>query len=137
MSRARIRSERNLGNRAAIEALARSAGFEIVHPETLSLQDQGRLFRGARQVVGEYGSGLHGTIYGSAALHCCALRGTSHWLGFIQSSLAGAFDQTVSYVFGHAEAHAVTYDFDVDPGNFRRALRCLELEMNEKQAVLF
>ena len=132
VSRALTRSERNLGNRAVIEQLARAAGLEIVHPETLSPQDQIALFRGARQVVGEYGSGLHATIFGSGSLHCCALRGTSHWLGFIQSSLAGAFGQSVSYVFGHAEAHAVTYDFEVEPENFRRALRCLELELHSQ-----
>ncbi len=129
-SRSAFLSDRNLANREKIEALAVSAGFAIVHPERLSVAEQITLFRSARQVIGEYGSGLHNSIYGSATLHSCALRGTSHWLGFIQSSLAHAFRQPVSYVFGFAEPHARTYDFEIDPKNFRRALECLEVELS-------
>lgn len=129
VSRGGVQSGRNLGNRSAIEGLATSAGFDIVHPERLDIADQIALFRGARQVVGEYGSGLHSTIYGGPALHCCALRGTCQWLGFIQSSLAHACEQTVSYVFGHAEESAVEYTFDINPENFRRALQSLEAEL--------
>jgi capsular polysaccharide biosynthesis protein len=129
ISRRHCKSGRVLGNRAEIEALAMAAGFELVHPESLKLIDQIALFRGARQIVGEYGSGLHGTIYGAPSLHCCALRGTSHWLGFIQSGLAQAAGQSMSYVFGHADTHAVDYTFTIDPGHFRIALECLHLEL--------
>jgi len=118
-----------LSNRGVIQDIAKAAGFKVVHPEGLSLVNQILLFRNARQIIGEYGSALHSNIYGERSLHCCALRGTSHWLGFIQSSLADAFHQTMSYVFGHAEAHAINYEFEIDTENFRRALGCLELEL--------
>ena len=130
VSRENADSNRRLVNRTDIEEIAKRYGFDIVYPEKLPLVEQIALFRSARQVVGEYGSGLHGTIYGNSSLHCCALRGTSHWLGFIQSSLAHAFHQTASYVFGHAEPHAITYEFEVNAENFRRALGCLEVELS-------
>jgi hypothetical protein len=128
ISRAGVASERILRNRARIEELAVSAGFTTVRPETLNRLEQIRLFRTARQVIGEYGSGLHGTIFGPTDLHCCALRGTSHWLGFIQSGLAHAFGQRMSYVFGEADAHARSYSFDIYEEDFKRALDCLSLE---------
>ncbi len=128
ISRARIPSARNLTNRPAIEDLARAAGFAIIHPEQLDLPSQIRLFRSARQIIGEYGSGLHATIYGGSALHCCALRGTSHFPGFVQSNLAQAFGQSTSYVLGETPPAAVTYDFTIDEADFRRALDCLDVE---------
>jgi capsular polysaccharide biosynthesis protein len=132
VSRSGVASGRVLGNREAVESLAVSAGFELVHPQDHSLPDQIALFRSARQVIGEYGSGLHATIYGQPSLHCCALRGTPHWHGFIQSSLGAAFGQSMSYVFGDAGINDISYTFDVYLEDFRRALDCLELELREK-----
>jgi capsular polysaccharide biosynthesis protein len=117
-----------LRNRDTIEDMAQSAGFEIVQPEKLGVREQIALFRSARQVIGEYGSALHNTIFGGPSLHCCALRGTSHPLGFIQSDLAHAFGQSMSYVFGEADMHAVTYEFEIYEPDFARALECLRVE---------
>ena len=129
ISRAQYPSERSCENRDQIEYLAQAAGFEIICPETFRLERQITLFREARQVIGEYGSGLHNSIFGGQSLHCLALRGTSHFLGFIQSDLAHAMGQSTSYVFGYADMNAKTYRFYIDPDNFRRALECLEVEL--------
>jgi hypothetical protein len=49
--------------RSKFEAFARERGFDIVHPETLSLPDQIALFGRAEMVIGEYGSGMHSTVF--------------------------------------------------------------------------
>jgi capsular polysaccharide biosynthesis protein len=129
VSRARCGSPRHLTNRARIEAMAEAAGFEIIHPETLPLRAQIALFASARQVMGEYGSGLHSTIFGSSALHCCALRGTSHWGGMIQSYVSASFGQSVSYFFGESDTvGGSVYHWTLYEEDFGRVLECLEVE---------
>ena len=56
---ARKGRNRLLTNRARIEEMAASAGFEIVFPETKTLSEQVALFSSAREIVGEYGSAFH------------------------------------------------------------------------------
>jgi capsular polysaccharide biosynthesis protein len=129
ISRTRFGSTRHLTNRARIEAMAAAAGFEIIHPEAMPLRVQIALFASARQVMGEYGSGLHNTIFGSPELHCCALRGTSHWGGLIQSYISASFGQSMSYFFG--ESDTVTgsvYSWTLYEEDFGRVLECLEIE---------
>ena len=127
ISRKGVVSGRVLANRDALESIAVSAGFELVHPERLSLLDQIALFRRATHVVGEYGSGLHSTIFGSEELRCYALRGNAIAPGFVQSGLAHEFHQIIGYAFAPADAHAVDYTFGIDPQDFELGLQALEL----------
>ena len=84
-----------------IEAMAAVAGFSIVYPEQLSLPDQVALFRGARQIVGQYGSALHGTMFGTPGAMVCALQGTGPaCAGYLQSGIAERIGQSVGYVYG-------------------------------------
>ncbi len=53
-------------NRAAFEAAAERHGYRVVRPETMPLRDQAALFASATHVVGEFGSGLHNTVFGPA-----------------------------------------------------------------------
>lgn len=57
------KDKRAIVNMLAIERLAVAAGFEAVHPETLSFAGQRKLFAEASVVVGEDGSGLHNVIF--------------------------------------------------------------------------
>jgi capsular polysaccharide biosynthesis protein len=54
---------RRLVNSAAIEAIAREHGFEIVYPEALSFVEQATLLRSASFVVGPEGSALCLTFF--------------------------------------------------------------------------
>ena len=56
-------AQKLFANRAAFEQMAVGAGFEIVRPETMAFADQVALFRSASQVIGEYGSALHSTVF--------------------------------------------------------------------------
>jgi capsular polysaccharide biosynthesis protein len=127
VSRAGVESERLLDNRMALEAKAKDCGFETVRPEVLSIESQIALFREARQVIGEYGSGLHSTIFGGARLSSMILRGTSVAPGFVQSGLAAACWQSMGYVFGASEPEAVDYVFKIDERDFDLGLACMEL----------
>ena len=127
VSRARLASGRSLKNRAALERVAVSRGFELIYPEALNLAEQFTLFRGAEQIAGEYGSALHNTLFSRNNTACVALRGTSHAPGFIQTSLAGAFHQQIGYVFGNTTDHSNTDPFEIDEVDFNLALNALEL----------
>jgi capsular polysaccharide biosynthesis protein len=126
VSRRNLASARQLRNRAAIETCAADAGYEIVCPETLSIQQQIRLFRSATRIFGEYGSGLHGSIFARPGSLVCALRGTSHHPGFLQSGLAASFEQNAGYVFGEAPQHAGDHPFSIDVDAFKTAMRVAE-----------
>jgi capsular polysaccharide biosynthesis protein len=134
ISRARSgRQGRTLRNRARIEAIAAEAGFTIVHPEHLPLIDQLRLFAGARQIMGEYGSALHGTIFSPPGTVVAALRGTgSPIAGFLQSAIGRALHQPTGYVFGPTEDDRLE-SFSVDEANMRR---CLDLAFNTKADIM-
>lgn len=54
---------RELTNEAEVEALFTRRGFTVVHPETLGIEDQVRLFAHARIVAGPGGSALHNIVF--------------------------------------------------------------------------
>ena len=126
VSRNGVPSARRLLNRAAIESRAATAGYEIVSPQTLSLPQQIGLFRSATRIMGEYGSGLHGSIFAPPGTMICALRGTSHHPGFAQSGLAERFGQKIGYVFGATPEHAGDCEFEIDMAAFENALHATD-----------
>ena len=126
ISRARLSGARRLRDRPAFEARAAKAGYEIVFPETLALSQQIRLFRSASHILGEYGSGLHGSIFSPPGSVICALRGTSHHPGFAQSGLAERFEQPIGYVFGSTPEHAGDVEFSIEDAAFEHALSAME-----------
>ncbi len=95
-------NRRTLAERAALEDRARARGFEIVRPERLSVPEQVALFRSAGTVVGEYGSGLHGSLFAPSGATVVAFRDNGIELGFLQSSIDHALGHTSGYVFGTA-----------------------------------
>jgi capsular polysaccharide biosynthesis protein len=76
LSRAHCGLSRRLLNRERVEDMAKEAGFAIVHPERMPLLDQLKMFGGAKCLMGEYGSALHGSIFAPSGAVVCALRGT-------------------------------------------------------------
>jgi len=114
-------------NRVAIEAIAAAAGYEIVSPETLAIPEQIALFASATQVIGEYGSGLHSSVFSPPGTVVMALRGTSHHPGFIQSGLGQVFRQPTGFVFSPTPIGAVDQVFTVSEDSFRLGLRCAGL----------
>jgi hypothetical protein len=125
ISRAKVHSGRVLENRDELENIAVSEGYTLLEPQRLSLREQIALFRRTVAVVGEYGSGLHSTMFGAPSLGALVLRGTSVAPGFLQTELAAAFQQRLGYVWGQSEVAAAEYRYNVDEGDFRLGLACL------------
>ena len=100
ISRSAAPQTRLLVNRAEIERLAEDSGFTIVHPQAMPIPEQVQLFRNATVVAGEYGSGLHGTIFSRCGTRVCAIRGDALHPAFIQSGLGTALGHPTGYVFG-------------------------------------
>ena len=128
VSRAKCgRDGRSLKNRDEVEGMAAHRGFAVVWPEQLSLLEQISLFSGARQLVGEYGSGLHGSIFAPPNASVCALRAAAFHPGFLQSGVCQARNQNIGYVFGETGVRDIIQEFTIEPPNFALALRFLEL----------
>jgi capsular polysaccharide biosynthesis protein len=132
LSRAGVASPRTLANRAAVEDVARESGYAIVRPETLGLIEQVALFAGARIVVGEYGSALHGTVFSRPGTISLGLRGNLRHPSFVQSGLAASLGQHVGYVLGETSGDVVQ-SFSLTLEDVRHALEIAEM----KEAVLF
>ena len=94
------RNRRNLAERAAFEEKAVARGFTRVRPERLSIPEQIALFRSAGTIIGEYGSGLHGSLFAPPGTTVVALRDNGLELGFLQSSIDHTLGHASGYVIG-------------------------------------
>lgn len=103
---------RTLVNAQQIEEQLASDGFEIVYPEELTIPEQVRVFAEARLIVGEYGSGLHNSIFAGPSATVIALRGTQGHPGFLQSGLCAALGQEVGYLFCAGTDPQAAYRFE-------------------------
>jgi hypothetical protein len=127
ISRRNSDPSRSLINRVRIEELAQEHGFALVRPEEMTIPEQIGLFRSVREVAGEYGSGLHNTLFSEPGTAVCALRGTSAHPGFIQSGISDVCKQHTGYVLGATPIEAIHHSFEVSEKAFRLALRYLSL----------
>lgn len=123
LSRAALGRQRMMENRSKIEELATRAKFTIVCPEQMPLVEQIQLFSGAREVMGEYGSALHGTIFSEPETVVCALRGPSQHPGFLQSGIGAAMDQPTGYIFGDTHGPEDEFGFRVSETVAATAMR--------------
>jgi O-antigen biosynthesis protein WbqL len=116
-------SFRRLENAREIEAVAARLGLEIVHPERLPWREQVALFGGARLIVGEYGSGLHGALFAPADARVVGL----NWIApGIQSHICNFRGQRIGYILDpdgrpRSWSHdAPLQGYRIDPAAFRR-----------------
>lgn len=129
VSRGAARVPRALVNREEIEALAAWRGFTILDPAAYSIPEQLALFGAARQVVGEYGSGLHNTMFSPGGIDVCALRGTSVHPTFIQSGICQALGQKIGYVLGETPLDAMEQSFSLPLAEINQALDWLDVRI--------
>lgn len=126
LSRAGATGTRVMLNRSEIEHEAKRRGLAVLRPETLSLPEQAALFRGARLIVGEYGSALHNSVFAGPGTLVCGLRGTARHPGFYQSGIATALDQQAGYVLGATPGQDVEQRFKIAPAAFHQAIDILD-----------
>jgi capsular polysaccharide biosynthesis protein len=114
-------NSRSLINRDDVEDLFRSSGYSIISPEAMSIDEQIRLFRGARIVAGESGSGLHNSIFMNKNAKVIAIQsGRQNHL--IQASLCSIFGQASTYVVGQQDNDEWDSNFVVDIDDVRQAI---------------
>jgi capsular polysaccharide biosynthesis protein len=126
-------SVRRLSNRSEIETIAVERGLTLVAPENLSIVDQIRLFAQSAVIVGEYGSGMHNTLFStSRALVLCL-----NYMDICQSRISQLRGYRVGYILP-SHGTPVTFvegaplqEFHIDPVAFRRRLLNLE-ETNDR-----
>ncbi len=116
---------RPLLNQDAIEAIASAHGFEVVHPERLPLPEQIALIRGARRVVGQYGSALHGTLFGRPGCVVAGLHGQlPATFDALQSGIGERLGQPTGYVFATPSSMQENpWAVSVDAEDLARCLR--------------
>ena len=89
-------------NNCEIESLFVRRGFEVVSPERLTVAQQVALFAQARQLVGEYGSGMHNSIFSGPGTRVLSLQSESV-NQFVQAGIGGVLGQPTGFVFGQCK----------------------------------
>jgi capsular polysaccharide biosynthesis protein len=85
--------------RVYMEQAARARGFEIICPEELSFDEQVELFSKVGLVAGEFGSGLHNTLFSSAR----TIVGSVRYPNAVQTRIAGLMGQDCVYLIPDEE----------------------------------
>lgn len=116
---------RCMANREEIEAIARDAGLFLISPETLSIEDQIRLFANAETITGEFGSALHNSIFSPIGTRVLAL----NWVAEFQSRVAHLRSQPTGYLLPDdgplvwdRDLSNVCRPYVISPKKFREAL---------------
>jgi len=91
---------RELLNRVEIESLAVEYGYTIVEPSAMTVAEQIGVFAGATHIAGEYGSGLHNSIFAQPGAVVTGIRGNTPTAGILQNGIAQTLNQRVGYVIG-------------------------------------
>jgi Glycosyltransferase 61 len=123
VSRRNASQSRRMINRDRIEKMAEQAGFAILYPEQHPLWEQVRIFGGAKVLVGEYGSALHGSIFSETGTVVCCLRGNALHPGFIQSGVGHALGQPTGYLFGETNTEDPEQSFTLPEDVFDAGLK--------------
>jgi capsular polysaccharide biosynthesis protein len=120
-SRAAYASGRILDNRLGIEHLVARLGLSVIYPEEMSWSSQLSLFRNARLIAGEFGSGLHNAAFSPS--DCDVVCVSSSQSNMIQSGISALRSQRLQYVpsiWERREDESLYYGVDTEV-----LMRCL------------
>jgi capsular polysaccharide biosynthesis protein/Flp pilus assembly protein TadD len=121
---ARAGGKRHL-NGADLGPVLTEFGIESVRPESLSFEEQIRLFADAELVVAETGAALTNLLFCPPGAGVVVMVGARSWNAAWYSQFAGVLGQTMCFVTGTpASAHVKVYQsgFTIDPEDLRAAL---------------
>lgn len=103
VSRAYLREGSTILNHQEIEAMFIRHGFRVVHPQTMSIDEQIRTFSCASHVAGEYGSGLHSSVFSASGTPVLCLQ-SQVIKQYVQAGLGKVMNQPTGFVFGTPRA---------------------------------
>jgi O-antigen biosynthesis protein WbqL len=124
---------RDLTNFTDLERVASEEGFEIVRPQDLTWRRQVELFSRADCIVGEFGSGMHNSLFSPSGARVICL----NWIVEVQSRIANFRQQSVGYLLPpDGEPRLFARDgrmikYEIDPEHLRLALRGISTPGNE------
>lgn len=125
-------SDRLLTNRDEVHQLAAENGYTLIDPARLEFGDQAALLFGADVIMGEYGSGLHNSLFAQSGTIVCALRGDTVDPGFIQSGLNEVCRHRGGYVFGEVDADSTRHSFSIRPDLLLMAMSCIDVMLENE-----
>lgn len=99
VSRSRLREGSTILNHQDIEERFIRRGFQVIHPQTMSIDAQIKAFANASHIVGEYGSGLHSSIFAAAGTPVLCLQ-SQNMKQYVQAGLGEVLNQPTGFVFG-------------------------------------
>lgn len=99
VSRSRLREGSTIVNHQQIEAMFVQSGFQVVHPQTMSIDAQIEMFAQASHIAGEYGSGLHASIFSAPGTPVLCLQ-SQNMKQYVQAGIGEAMQQPTGFVFG-------------------------------------
>ncbi len=70
-------------NAEAVEDTFRELGFQVIHPQEYSIEDQHKIFSEAQCIAAEYSSALHNSLFASPGTHVIALNRINHYQSMI------------------------------------------------------
>ncbi|TXK64823.1 glycosyltransferase family 61 protein [Alkalisalibacterium limincola] len=93
----------SLTNSGEVERVFERHGFEIVSPEAWSVERQVGTFAQASFIAGEYGSGLHNSVYSARGTRVLCLQ-SDGVAQFVQAGIGAVMDQPTGFVLGRQVA---------------------------------
>jgi capsular polysaccharide biosynthesis protein len=85
----------------ALEAVAVAHGISVVHPERMPWLDQVRMLAKAEFIMGEFGSGLHNSVFSNADAITVTIGNSV--MSWTQSAIAATRGQRLQYVMPRKE----------------------------------
>lgn len=128
LSRRKLKGQfRKLVNRAEVSEVILSAGFKEIFPEEYSLEEQIQLFSQAKVLIGEFGSALHNSLFGTKDLKVISLQ-SNHIPLLVQWGICNIKQQDCGIIFGEAIAtrKSINSDFVIDLDILKNALSTME-----------
>lgn len=99
VSRSRGPGGSTLANAPEVEAAVRARGYRVVHAERLGVAAKSRLFSRASHVLGEYGSGMHNTVFSRAGTRVAVLQSVASPT-YVQAGIGVRRGQPTGFAFG-------------------------------------
>lgn len=123
-------SYRELMNEEELEAIAVDFGCNAISPEELSVADQVSLFSGASLVCGEFGSGMHMTLFAPAGAKVFVV----NWIISIQQALAVGIGHDIAFVMPDT-ARSVSFEIGAARKRYTASPRVFEDALTDFLAI--
>ena len=123
------RTYRRLLNSKVVEDILKEFGFETIYPEHLTINEQIELMQETNILIGEFGSALHNSLFGSSEMNVLSLCG-NHLINLVQHKVCQVRGQSCSYLFGESifkKSNRINADYIINPAQLKISLKQLNI----------